>query len=73
MLTYFYFFYFFFSLGLNTIFNHVDWVRRSATPRLVAQRWQGVSLPLHPGFKPQRVRLSPMRCLTCSLGLQDVQ
>ena len=26
-----------------------------------------------PGFKPHCERLSPPRCLTCSLGLQDVQ
>ena len=25
------------------------------------------------GFKPYCIRLSPLRCLTCSLGLQDVQ
>ena len=32
-----------------------------------------VSLPLSPGFEPQRARLSPSRCLTCLLGLQGVQ
>jgi len=32
-----------------------------------------VSLPLSPGFEPQRARLSPPRCLTCLLGLQGVQ
>jgi len=32
-----------------------------------------VSLPLSPGFEPQRIRLSPPRCLTCLLGLQGVQ
>jgi hypothetical protein len=28
---------------------------------------------MHPGFKPQRARLSPPQCLTCLLGLQGVQ
>jgi len=28
-----------------------------------------VVVPLHPGFKPQRARLSPSRYLTCLLGL----
>jgi hypothetical protein len=32
-----------------------------------------VFLLLHPGFKPQRACLSPLRCLTCLLGLQGVQ
>jgi hypothetical protein len=32
----------------------------------------GFALPICPGFEPSRVRLSPLRCLTCLLGLQDV-
>ena len=32
-----------------------------------------VSLPLSPGFDPQRACLSLSRCLTCLLGLQGVQ
>jgi hypothetical protein len=33
----------------------------------------GFALPMCPGFEPSHVRLSPPRCLTCLLGLQDVQ
>jgi hypothetical protein len=32
-----------------------------------------VSMPLSPGFKSQRARLSPPRCLTCLLSLQGFQ
>jgi hypothetical protein len=33
----------------------------------------GFALPMCPEFEPSLVRLSPPRCLTCLLGLQDVQ
>ena len=65
------------SISQRRFYNHDTTLPikngRRATPRLVAQRWQGVFLSLHPGFKPQRVYLSPLRCFTCLLSLQDVQ